>query len=192
MGLHRTPTDIVPYLASDGITAFKLGNLAMITAQSATLSNFMSGDLLLGRDVGVALRPRKTADAPSGVHLGTWFYAISPNTPNPEIAWELLKWLTVRKESAGYFMLRQGRPSPVIDFNRNPEYYKLNPYWATVQEAMATAAYVPMIPPFANARKAWDDLFRRIVIDGESAEKELESIIPALQYELDTYWAQVN
>ena len=64
---------------------------------------------------------------PPGIHAGTFHYAVPQGVKDPELAWELVKWLTLNEETAGYFMFEQDRPSPVIAFSRNPAYWDGEP-----------------------------------------------------------------
>ena len=61
---------------------------------------------------------------PVNVVSSTWSYAIPATISDDklEAAWLLLKYLTTEEEGGGYFARAQGRPSPVIDFNRHPDY----------------------------------------------------------------------
>ena len=91
-------------------------------------------------------RPRLNASVPyAGAHIGTWHYVI-PKGSHADEAWLLLRWLGTRRDTIGDFLLRQGRLAPLVAFNSNPEYRKINKDILALANAMSMAASVQMLP----------------------------------------------
>ncbi|MGI6166485.1 MAG: extracellular solute-binding protein, partial [Limnochordia bacterium] len=121
--------------ASDSQAAFLAQNSAMLLSGSHVYSYAEQR----GLDVGVGLRPHNDKDFLGSASAG-WGYGIPSGTKHPEAAWELLKWLTMSEEGAGWFALQQGRPSAVVEFNTNEAYYDANPYWSVFIEGFMKSA----------------------------------------------------
>lgn len=141
---------------------------------------------------GVSLAPvnEKNPDAkPYGLVSSTWAYAIPATVSDAklEAAWLFLKYLTTHEEGAGYFARAQGRPSPVIEFNRHSD-YMLNPYWHVVIEALA---YDVPVPP-VNWQGIVDGAGDAVMNGTKHPQQALADADLALQKALDEYWATVS
>lgn len=114
--------------------------------------------------IAMALRPKHPDSPWSGVAEPTLVFSIPKGVEHPELAWKLLYYLTIDEEAAGGFLLRQGRPSPIREYNFNPEYFEVNPYFGIIPTAMETAAPLPVPPGFTDAlthfRQVWHSLER--------------------------------
>lgn len=123
---------------------------------------------------------------PVNVVSSTWSYAIPTTISDDklEAAWLLLQYLTANEDGGGYFARFQGRPSPVIEFNRHPDYQYGNPYWNVVMEALQ---YEITAPPGATAPV---DSAGAFVNNGSKhPQQALNDANTAIQQALDTYWA---
>lgn len=143
------------------------------------------------QDWSAALAPANDrGDAqPVGLVVSTWAYGITSTTPpeKREAAWQLLRWLTMNEETAGWFARVQGRPSPVIAFNHHPDYFYDNPHWTAVIEAANLSLAAPPIN-VSPIHRGFED-----VLKGQSHPSEaLENIQRILQESLDEYWRTVN
>lgn len=98
-------------------------------------------------DVGIGLMPYNESFGKS-VNLmpGVWSYGIPAGVKHPYESWLFIKFLTTSEEGAKFFALEQGRPSPVIEFSRDPAYFEQNPYWDVVIEAMISSVPMPPTP----------------------------------------------
>jgi len=141
-------------------------------------------------ELGVGVRPTKTGSEPTGIHLGTWTYGISIGTEVPNEAWELLKWLTVRPESAGAFMLRQGRASPIVAVNESEAFRAAVPWADVLGRALSTAAFSPVLPIDGDVRGVFDRFWGRAVRGEEPAVSAMEEAARLAQAELDRFWAR--
>ncbi len=139
--------------------------------------------------LGVGPRPRKDGSTPYiGANVGTWTYAISAAAKNKEAAWVLLKWLTIREESAGWFIRMQGRPSPIRRYNRNSEYVKLNPFLSVLGTVLEQVAPIPILPVHDDVGIPLRDAFRKVIKGQAPARSALEQAAPVSQAVLDQFW----
>lgn len=134
--------------------------------------------------------PKAKSTGIAGMRFG-WGYVIPASLPKEkqEAAYLFVQYLTTRKEGSGYFALKMGRPSPVIDFNRDPEFLKINPNWGQVLLALETDVVFPAVPGFD---KMYDTA--RAVIDqalaGQLApETALKQGAEEVQKLLNKYWS---
>ncbi|NLN27571.1 MAG: extracellular solute-binding protein [Firmicutes bacterium] len=140
--------------------------------------------------LGAGPRPRAEGSAYCGANYGTWTYAIPVSTPYKEEAWELLKWLTIREESAGWFLVQQGRPSPVRTFNMNPDYLDVNPYIYVLGEVLECAAPVPFLPIQDDIGIPLRNAFRQVINGEAPAHSALAEAASVSQAVLEQYWAE--
>jgi ABC-type glycerol-3-phosphate transport system substrate-binding protein len=88
----------------------------------------------------VYVRPARNDDGGKCIALEAWSYAIAKGSKSPEAAWALMRFLTVDKDGGGWFMNQQTRPSPVKEFNQNPELRQRNPYWDVLVRSLDRSA----------------------------------------------------
>lgn len=144
-------------------------------------------------DWGVALAPvnEKNPNAqPVGLVSSTWAYGIPATIPDEklEAAWLFLKWITVEEEGAGYFSRVQGRPSPVIEFNRHPDYAFQNPYWNVVVAALAHDVAAPPVGVLGIIDSAGTE----VVTGAKHPQQALADADRRIQVLLDQYWETVG
>lgn len=122
-----------------------------------------------------------------------WGYAI-PKGLSPEkqeAAWLFLKFLTADERGAGYFMLQQGRPASVRQFNLNPEYMKkIGNNWPLIIKYLGDDVAFPVLPVHM-------DIYNTVInglyaplggsIEPENALKNINSQVQTI---LDNYWAK--
>jgi len=167
--------------------AFASGRLAMwpngILEYSYLDQNF--ADL----DFGIGIRPALEAGGPSGVNAGTFHWAMVQGAKDASLTWELVKWLSLREETAGYFMLRQARPSPVRAFNSNPAYFEMNPEWLIVGEALARSTSLPMLPVTAQILNVLASAVGSALFGDADPGTALEQAAAQAQGILDEHWS---
>lgn len=169
---------------------FPSGRLAMQYNGSWEASYIQEANPAL--NFGIALRPSKEADGAPGTHAGTYVYAMPSDVRNPDMAWELVKWLTIREETAGMFMLRQGRPSPVIALNQNPAYLDANPDWLVIGEALSKAAPLRAFPFTSEVMGIFSTAFGQAVSGNQPPHSVLVEAAERAQVVVDTYWSTVE
>jgi len=168
--------------------ALATGRLAMLP--NGILEYSYLADAYPEADFAIAVRPAKVPGGPSGVNAGTFHWAIARGTSDPDMAWELVKWISLREETAGYFMLRQSRPSPVRAFNDNPLYYEQNPYWMIVGQALSRSVPVPMLPFTGEVLNLLAAAIGSAIYGSMDAGPALAQAAEQAQGIIDAYWRQ--
>ncbi|GIV79734.1 MAG: sugar ABC transporter substrate-binding protein [Litorilinea sp.] len=144
----------------------------------------------LAQDLIVTALPRgPSASANRGVAYGGWGYAVPRNVRHPEWSWALLKWLTVERDGACWFLQQQKRPSPLKACNEDPATGAGNPYWSDFLAIMAQDVHVPVTP----VQPEVEQILRRMTEDAiygvRSPEEALAWASAEIQARLDRYWA---
>lgn len=125
-----------------------------------------------------------------GVVEGGWGYVL-PETGDAArkyAAFLLLEWFTVEREAAGWFMLQQKRPSPVIAYNLNPDYLKINPLWPQVIKVMEKDVTIPLTPVHGQIQQAYYNAWNQAMAGQLSPEDALNQAAAQAQLRLDEYW----
>jgi ABC-type glycerol-3-phosphate transport system substrate-binding protein len=108
-------------------------------------------------------RPQYLADV-------VWLYFIPQGGKKTDAAWEWLKYLTVG-EGNRTFVLAQGRPSPVVKINDDPEFPKANPHWDVVKRALNNAVALPQTSAWGRVNTALNAAVTR-TLRGEASPRE--------------------
>lgn len=166
--------------------AFASGRLAMWP--NGILEYSYLNETFPDLDFGIGVRPALEAGGPSGVNAGTFHWAMVQGTEDPSLTWELVKWLSLREETAGYFMLRQARPSPVRAFNSNPAYFEMNPDWLIVGEALARSTSLPMLPYTSQVLNLLASSVGSALFGDEDPGTALEEAASQAQGIVNEYW----
>ncbi len=97
-------------------------------------------------NMGIALPPHGPGAQSVNPITRGWSYAIPKGAKHPYESWLLIKYLTSEEEAACWFMVQQGRPSPVKKCNMLPELRRANPYLDVIGEILARGVRVPITP----------------------------------------------
>lgn len=170
----------------DDTAAFLDGRLAMHTGGILSHSFYVTNAPEL--DFAIAVRPSREPGGPSGANAGTFHWAIARGSSDEALAWELVKWVALREDTGGLFMLRQGRPSPVRAFNDNPAYFETNPYWLVVGEALARAVTLPSYPFTRDVMNIFGGAVGSVAWGDQAAVPALEQAAAQAQALIDEYW----
>lgn len=163
--LYRSPSEVAGYDFSDSssrINRFISGETAIVFAGGRGYRFIHEADPEF--EFRLSSRPTLEEGAPySGVHAGTWMYAVPSTTEHPELAWELNRWMTTRRDTAGEFMLMQGRASAVAQFNSDLRYLDINPEFPKVYDAMLRAAPITFVPGIADVINNYETTVREVL-----------------------------
>lgn len=140
--------------------------------------------------LGAGPRPKHPDSPYIGANSGTWTYAIPATVENKDEAWELLKWLTIREESAGWFIRMQGRASPIRDYNRHPEYFEVNPLTPVLGQVLEQVVHIPILPIHDEIAIPLRDAFRQVLRGEAPAQSALQDAASRSQAMLDRYWSE--
>jgi ABC-type glycerol-3-phosphate transport system substrate-binding protein len=98
-------------------------------------------------DLGLAVAPGLRPGDPPGISVGTWVYSLPSGTKNVEAAWDLMKWLLVRPESASRFAELVDQPSAMRNVRELPPSLEGNMQWMTiVGSVLETTSLLPSFP----------------------------------------------
>ncbi len=162
-----------------GEAAFANNQVAMLGRGTFTYASILNRNP--DTPIAMALRPKRPDSPWTGVAEPTLVFSIPKGVQRVEAAWNLIYYLTIDEEAAGGFLLRQGRPSPIREYNFNPEYFEVNPYFGIIPTAMETAAPLPVPPGFTDSltqfRQVWHDLERDHSISPNAALQEAARLI---------------
>ncbi len=146
---------------------------------------------------GVMLVPYNSAN-PGAKSTGisglafTWNQVIGKALPANvrEAAYEWLEFFTMREEGGGWFLLQQGRPSPVRRFNENPEYYDKNPYWDRLREIMEYDIGVPTTPVQIEVADVLTRELDEVWFGMKGPEEALQDAYDEAQPIVDDFWGE--
>lgn len=123
-----------------------------------------------------------------------WGYII-PSSLGPEVqeaAFKFIKRITWDEEGAGFFMLEQERPSPVIAFNENPAYTEINPHWEKVVQSLENDVSVGIVPVQSQIMSVLTDYVELVGFEEMSVEDGLNAAAEEAQGILDEYWSSAS
>lgn len=95
---------------------------------------FIFDDGTLSFNMALAPVPAPDGEPLRSIVSAGWGWGISRQTNHPELAWELVKWLSIAEEGGGWFIQQQGRMSSNPAFNMDPTYLDIHPYWHVLAE----------------------------------------------------------
>ncbi len=135
-------------------------------------------------DTGIGLRPHN--DQEFRAYAGaSWGYGISTASKHKEAAWEFVKFMTMAQEGAGWFTLQQARPSAVMEFNRDPEYFNMNPYWPVIIQGFESAIPLPSAPSETN--RVLFDMVTSVIQEGMDPQSAVTEAHRQLQRLFDEW-----
>ena len=121
-----------PSGAGEGRPPFENEEVAMYMGIDGDWFIFSQGN----PEIEMAMSPLPAPDGEPlrSVLVPGWGWGISSDTKHPELAWELLKWLSIAEQGGAWFIMQQGRMSSNPEQNLNPTYLETHPYWGIVAE----------------------------------------------------------
>ncbi len=144
----------------------------------------------------VGLRPYN-ADNPDAQSQGIsgeafgWGYVIPSGVPEEkrEAAVKWIQKITYEEDGAGWFMMEQGRPSPIRAVNQNEMYYEVNPSWDVVLESLERDVSVPLFPDHVRVRDMVNQAVEAALFGEMTPEEALNDAAEQAQVLLDEYWS---
>ena len=139
--------------------------------------------------MGIALPPAGPNGEPVNLVDRGWSYGIPKGVEHPYESWLLIQYMTTHPDAACWFMVQQGRPSPVRACNQDPALFEANPYLDVIGEALVRGYQIPISPIHTQLFDSIRQLAQR-ALAGEPIQGLLEDAQRRLQAELDQAWAQ--
>lgn len=87
----------------------------------------------------MGIAPYDPAVGPRTIAAPGWGYGIF-DSPYPEEAWLLVRWLTLDEEGGLVFAMSQARATALPQGNLDPVYFDQHPYWHVIIESLNNAA----------------------------------------------------
>ena len=178
------PLGVLNYAEEDARGVFQSGRAVFMRNWPYAWSLAQAADSPVRGRVGVAPLPR--GEAPGGRHtatLGGWHYGVSRYSRHPDVAADLVLYLTsraVQKERAIAASFNPTRP----DLYRDPEVLAANPHLAPLAEVLADA----LPRPSAVTRDTYPEvsqLFRDAVHEVLSGRRDAADALQRLQARLE-------
>jgi multiple sugar transport system substrate-binding protein len=164
----------VPGWTPEWFEAFKAGKIAsIITGAWFETSLKTQADPEGSGRWGVALPPEKSSNINGGA-----FYAINKNSPNKELAWELIQYLTSREALIEIFKQSGNFPAnlTVLDdpaFEEGQEFFGGQAIYQVYKEAASAQTFVPTNKNFALASSIVGAAFDQVINEGADVETAL-------------------
>ncbi|MFO7632914.1 MAG: extracellular solute-binding protein [Caldilinea sp.] len=121
-----------------------------------------------------------------------WGYVV-PNAITDarlEAAFKWLQEITYEEDSAGWFVMEQGRPSPIMAVNGDPSYYEVNPHWDKVLKSLESDVSVQILPVHAQIRDIVTQGVQTALFGDASPADALAQAAQQAQSVVDGYWSQ--
>ena len=125
----------------------------------------------------------------SGEQFG-WGYVIPKGVPEEkrEAAFKWITQITYEEDGGGWFMIEQGRPSPIKAVNENPYYYEVNPQWDKVLTVMESDVSVDILPIHNRVRDMVEQAVQSAMFGDETAQVALDNAAEQAQAIIDEFW----
>lgn len=120
-----------------------------------------------------------------------WGYVMAHSVPESkrEAAFQWIKKITYDEDGGGWFMLQQGRPSPIRQVNEDPSFYEVNPHWDKVLQSLESDVSVPITPEHTRIRDVVDQAVQAALFGDQSPAEALANAATQAQTILDEYYA---
>jgi ABC-type glycerol-3-phosphate transport system substrate-binding protein len=133
-------------------------------------------------DLELAMAPLPTPDGQPlhSVAVPGWGWGVPSNTKHPELAWELVKWLSVERNGGAWFIQQQGRMSSNPVMNRDPKYFEVHKYW----NVLMTVANAGLPAPVQCSNVTSGEVYGSIgdaITQAAKGTGSPESLLPDLQ-----------
>lgn len=143
LDFNRTVGGTIATAGSQGRPHFQNETAAMYMGIDGDWFIFDDGALTF--DMGLAPVPAPDGEPLRSIVSPGWGWGISRQSDHPELAWELVKWLSIAAEGGGWFIMQQGRMSSNPEFNMDPAYLDVHPYWHVLAEVANVGQPGPQI-----------------------------------------------
>ncbi|HQY93358.1 extracellular solute-binding protein [Caldilinea sp.] len=146
-------------------------------------------------DMGLRPYNASNADAKSQGLSGeafAWGYVVPNAVPEArrEAAFKWLQEITYEEESGGWFVMQQGRPSPIKAVNEDPSFSEVNPHWDKVLQSLESDVSVQILPIHAQVRDAVTQGVQAAFFGDASPADALAQAAQQAQGIVDDYWSQ--
>lgn len=114
-------------------------------------------------------------------------YQLPKGVKHPREAWELLSFMTGRKEGTLWFAQQQGRASARKEDNRDASYAKV-PNWTAIVKMVEEAVAVTFTPVEQEISGAVNGAINNVLQKKQGPKEALDQAVQVGQAALDDYW----
>lgn len=107
-----------------------------------------------------------------------------------DAAFKWIQKITYDEDGGGWFVMQQGRPSPIKAVNEDPSYYDVNPHWDKVLKSLESDVSVQILPVHAQVRDAINQGVQAALFGDASPADALAQAAQQAQSIVDTYWSE--
>jgi len=134
--------------------------------------------------------PDATSQGLSGEEFA-WGYLISNGVPEAkrDAAFKWIKKITYDADGGGWFMMQQGRPSPIKAVNEDQSYYDVNPHWDKVLQSLASDVSVNILPEHVRIRDIVNQAVQAAMFGDATPADALADAATQAQAVVDEFWS---
>lgn len=134
--------------------------------------------------------PDATSQGLSGEEFA-WGYLISNGVPEAkrDAAFKWIKKITYDADGGGWFMMQQGRPSPIKAVNEDQSYYDVNPHWDKVLQSLASDVSVNILPEHVRIRDIVNQAVQAAMFGDATPADALATAATQAQAVVDEFWS---
>jgi ABC-type glycerol-3-phosphate transport system substrate-binding protein len=120
-----------------------------------------------------------------------WGYVMAQGVAESkrEAAFKWIQKITYDEDGGGWFMLQQGRPSPIRSVNEDQSFYDVNQHWDKVIQSLESDVSVPIMPEHTRVRDTVDQAVQAAMFGDLSPADALAQAATQAQAILDEYYA---
>ncbi|MEZ4730868.1 MAG: extracellular solute-binding protein [Caldilineaceae bacterium] len=120
-----------------------------------------------------------------------WGYLISNGVPEAkrDAAFKWIKKITYDAAGGGWFMMQQGRPSPIKAVNEDQSYYDVNPHWDKVLQSLASDVSVNILPEHVRIRDIVNQAVQAAMFGDATPAAALADAATQAQGVVDEFWS---
>jgi trehalose/maltose transport system substrate-binding protein len=172
------PQGALNYAEEDSRGVFQSGNAVFIRHWPYVITLAQSEESPIANKVEIAPLPKGDEDGTSSGTLGGWQLGVSKYSKHPELAADLVKFLTSKQELKDR-AIRGGYYPPRMDLYQDPDIKNALPYADLIFKALATAVARPSSQTglkYNQVSSAVWNTAHKILLKKEPAEKALKSL----------------
>lgn len=156
---------------SEGLAAMHLGGVAVISSMDDPEVTRYPGEY----DIAPMPVPAERLGEESRTLITVYNWSIASNTPNPEAAWEFIRWITSEEMERAHAEAAPRVPieSARIAYYEDPEVLAARPIAATLQQMAADSSPSPLIPEWPEIQSELALRLSEAFLGEKSAEQAL-------------------
>ncbi len=167
-----TPEGVLNYMEEDARGIFQSGNAIFMRNWPYAWALGQNDDSPIKGKVGVMALPKGGAAGKQTGTLGGWQLAVSRYSRNPDVAADLVMWLTSREEQKRRAIVGSYNPT-IAELYDDPDVNKASPFMGQLKDTFTNAVARPSRATGANYNKVSSAVYNAAhkVLSGEASAK---------------------